>query len=143
VREEIARQLWFWHSRDAEGEEHVKTFPDSTYTKLDWMELLIPEERDMWLDRADRVIALLSEKTVVDRTNPVWLRQQVAELVADCDEHITADADLASKEHDATLRARYEASADCHRHWKKQLARILTGKTAAEDLATTLWTLGI
>jgi hypothetical protein len=143
VREEIARQLWFWHSRDAEGEEHVKTFPDSTYTKLDWMELLIPEERDMWLDRADRVIALTKPHGISAVHDGLLAEQQVAELVADCDEHITADADLASKEHDATLRARYEASADCHRHWKKQLARILTGKTAAEDLATTLWTLGI
>ena len=67
MREELARQLWFWYSRDAEGEEHVKTFAGSTYTKRDWMELLIPEERDMWLDRADRIIVLLSEKTVVDR----------------------------------------------------------------------------
>lgn len=67
MRAELARQLWFWQSRDVEGEEHVKTFAGSTYTERDWEELLISEEQDMWLDRADRVIALLSEKTVVDR----------------------------------------------------------------------------
>jgi DNA-binding transcriptional regulator/RsmH inhibitor MraZ len=67
MREELARQLWFWHSRDVEGEEHVKTFAGSTYTERDWMELLTPEEQAVWLDRADRVIGLLSDKTVVDR----------------------------------------------------------------------------
>ena len=62
MREQLARQLWFWQSREVEGEEHVKTFPGSTYTESDWMDLLIQSERDMWLERADRVIALFSEK---------------------------------------------------------------------------------
>jgi hypothetical protein len=61
-REELARQLWFWYSRDTEGDEHIQTFHGSTYTRRDWMELLNPEERDMWLDRADRVIVLLKSR---------------------------------------------------------------------------------
>lgn len=62
VREELARQLSFWHGRDTEGAEHVKAFVGSTYTEQDWQELLIHKERDMWLDRADRIIALLKRE---------------------------------------------------------------------------------
>lgn len=67
MRDQLARQLWFWHGRDTEGEEHVKTFTGPTYTEEDWQELLIPEERDTWLRRADRVIEIFAEKSIVDR----------------------------------------------------------------------------
>lgn len=71
-------------------------------------------------------------------TNPVWLRQQIAELVVDCEETIAEDQALVAKERDDVRRARYAASVDCHRHWKKQLERILAGKTDVEALADTL-----
>ena len=70
--------------------------------------------------------------------NPVWLREQIAKLVADCEENITEDQARADKERDDDRRARYAASVDCHRHWKRQLERILIGKTVIEDLADTL-----
>jgi hypothetical protein len=76
-------------------------------------------------------------------TNPVWLRQQIAQLVADCKENITEDQALADKERDDVRRARYAASVDCHRHWKRQLERVLTGKTSTEDLADTLIAQGV
>lgn len=75
--------------------------------------------------------------------NPVWLRQQITALIADCKETIAEDRELAAKERDDTRRARYEASIDCHRHWKKQLERILTGKTDVEALADTLIAQGV
>lgn len=67
--------------------------------------------------------------------NPVWLRDQLQRLIASCDEHIKDDQDLADNERDSVRRARYEASIDCSRHYKRQLERILAGKTAAENLA--------
>ena len=76
-------------------------------------------------------------------TNPVWLRQQITKLVADCEENITEDQELAAKERDESRRARYEASVDCHRHWRRQLERILTGKTSTEDLADTMIAQGV
>lgn len=75
--------------------------------------------------------------------NPVWLRGQIAELIDDCDENIAEDQALADKERDDARRARYEASVDCHRHWRRQLERILAGKTSTESLADTLATLGV
>lgn len=75
--------------------------------------------------------------------NPVWLREQIAQIVAECDENIEEDRALAAKERDEERRARYEASIDCHRHWKKQLQRILAGKTSNEGLADTLRELGV
>lgn len=65
--------------------------------------------------------------------NPVWLRDQLQRLITSCDEHIKDD--LADNERDSVRRARYEASIDCSRHYRRQLERILAGKTAAEDLA--------
>lgn len=70
--------------------------------------------------------------------NPVWLRQQIAKLITECDETIAEDRALLAKERDDQRRARYEASVDCHRYWKKQLERILTGKTDVEALADIL-----
>jgi hypothetical protein len=76
-------------------------------------------------------------------TNPVWLRVQIAQLIADCDENIAEDQELADKERDDERRARYEASVDCHRHWKRQLERVLAGKTAIEVIADTLIQQGV
>ena len=76
-------------------------------------------------------------------TSPVWLRAQIAQLIANCDENIAEDHERAAKECNDTMRARYEASVDCHLHWKKQLVRILTGKTTTEDLADALRSLGV
>ena len=91
------------------------------------------------LSLADRPRMTTKTQTPAQRiTNPVWLRQQIATLVTECDENITEDQALAAKERDDARRARYEASVDCHRHWKRQLERILVGKTSIEDLADTL-----
>ena len=76
-------------------------------------------------------------------TNPVWLRQQITKLVAACEENLTEDQALANKERDDVRRARYLASVDCYQHCKQQLERILTGKTALEDLADTLIAQGV
>lgn len=54
--------------------------------------------------------------------NPVWLRQQIAELVADSDD---------------------SASVRIHQHWKKQLERILAGKTSADAHGDTLTEPGV
>ena len=76
-------------------------------------------------------------------TNPVWIRQQITKLVAACEENITEDQELANKAPDDVRRARYLASVDCYQHCKQQLERILTGKTALEDLADTLIAQGV
>jgi hypothetical protein len=65
--------------------------------------------------------------------NPVWLRSQIARLVADCDNNIAEDQRLADNSRDIS-RARYLARVDSYRHWKQQLQCILRGKTANEDL---------
>ena len=74
-------------------------------------------------------------------TNPVWLRQQITKLVADCEESITEDQALADKARDDVRRSRYAASVDCHRHWKRQLERILTGKTSVDSDMQVLYSL--
>ena len=70
-RMELARQLWFWQSRDVEGAVHEKAFPgQTTYSETDWDELLIESEQEKWLKRADRVLALadaLSDSSPDDR----------------------------------------------------------------------------
>lgn len=71
-------------------------------------------------------------------TNPVWLREQLRELLADCDDNILEDQDRAEKMRDDVMRARYEASIDCFRHFRKQFSRILVGKTAFEAIADTI-----
>lgn len=58
MREQLARQLWFWRGQDTEP-DFDKTFEGPTHTVKDWNELLIPEERDMWLERADKVITVM------------------------------------------------------------------------------------
>lgn len=59
-RMELARQLWFWQSRDIGGAEHEKAFAgQTTYSKTDWDELLIESERKKWLKRADCVLDLV------------------------------------------------------------------------------------
>ena len=67
--------------------------------------------------------------------NPVWIRSQIQKLIESCANHIKDDQALAEKERDTVRRARYEASVDCARHYKRQLERILVGKTFPEDLA--------
>ena len=56
-------------------------------------------------------------------TNPVWLRDQITKLVRECSENIEEDSKLAQTER-----------VEVHCHWKRQLERILRGKTAHEDL---------
>jgi hypothetical protein len=74
--------------------------------------------------------------------NPVWLRQQIAELVADCDDSIKEDLAMAAQT-SGDVSTSYSASVRIHRHWKKQLERILAGKTSADAHADTLAELGV
>ena len=71
-------------------------------------------------------------------SNPIWLREQLRELLKDCDDNIIEDQERAEKTRDDVMRARYEASVDSFRHFRKQLSRILVGKTAFETLADTI-----
>jgi hypothetical protein len=69
--------------------------------------------------------------------NAVWLRDQIARLITSCDERIEEDERLAAwarGDEGALVRARIEF----HEHWRRQLQRILRGKTLAEDLRTTI-----
>lgn len=75
-------------------------------------------------------------------SNPVWLREQLRELIEHCDDNIIEDQERAEKMHDDVMRARYEASVDCHRHFRKQLSRILVGKTAMESITDTIHNAG-
>lgn len=65
--------------------------------------------------------------------NPVWLRSQIGKLVRDCDENIEEDTRRANQAR-GDERAMYLARVESHRHWKRQLERILRGKTIGEDL---------
>ena len=67
--------------------------------------------------------------------NSVWLRGQIQQLIERCNVRIKDDQYLADKERDNIRRARHEAGVDCAQHYKRQLERILAGKTTAEDLA--------
>lgn len=67
-------------------------------------------------------------------TNAPWLRGQVADLAERCREAVAEDQAQADQEVDPVRRARYEASVDCHRHWRRQLERVLRGRTIAEEL---------
>jgi len=87
-------------------------------------------------DRSTAVVAQVKQLTSGQRlSNPAWLRDQLREMLKDCDDNIIEDEDRAQKARDEVMRARYEASADCQRHFRKQISRILVGKTAFEALA--------
>lgn len=94
------------------------------------------------LDGRDPVVGALGEsvkpqlkpQTTAQRlSNPVWLREQIAALVADCESNIRDDMELADQA-SGDVSERYRASVQSHRHWKRQLERVLSGKTTAEDL---------
>lgn len=66
-------------------------------------------------------------------TNPVWLREQIQQLIKDCGNNIKEDLELADQTHGDTSQG-YRASVSSTRHWKSQLERILRGKTFTEEL---------
>jgi hypothetical protein len=68
-------------------------------------------------------------------SNAPWIREQLREILSDCDDNIIEDQERAEKARDDVMRARYEASIDCHKHFRKQISRILVGKTAVEAIA--------
>ena len=78
--------------------------------------------------------------------NPVWLREQISNLIESCEENIAEDQELVDKAHDSAKRDMYLERVASHQHWKRQLERILTGKTFTEDLRDTVkpvkWSLG-
>lgn len=65
-------------------------------------------------------------------TNPVWLRAQIRSLIKSCEENIAEDRALADKERDDVKRKRYLERIASDQHWKRELERILHGKTFAE-----------
>lgn len=65
--------------------------------------------------------------------NPVWLREQIGKLVNDCAANIEYDQELADKTR-GDDRGVYLARVESHQHWKRQLERILRGKTFNEEL---------
>lgn len=82
-----------------------------------------------------------SRRTVKPQTpmqrvaNPVWLRAQLGELIADCAENITADLDQVCRERDDVRRARLHERIESHRHWQLTFERILRGETLSEAIA--------
>ena len=86
-------------------------------------------------------------QTPAQRTaNAVWLRQQITQLVTSCDESIEKDQELADKARDSAKRDMHLGHVSCHQHWKRQLERILRGKTFTEELRDAVkpvkWSLG-
>jgi hypothetical protein len=83
-------------------------------------------KRDKHQTRAQRV------------ANPVWLRAQIGDLVESCEENIAEDQELADKARDDAKRGRYLERVDSHKHWKRQLERILRGETPMEAITAML-----
>jgi hypothetical protein len=66
-----------------------------------------------------------------------WYREQIKKLIESCDENIKEDQELA----DSALyevRDKYIARVETAQHYRKQLARVLRGRTFADDLAESL-----
>lgn len=81
----------------------------------------------------------MKRQTTAQRVaNPVWLRDQIGQLVQDCDENIADDAEQARCAGSIVQRDKYLARVESHRHWKHQLERVLRGRTFAEELAAEL-----
>jgi len=67
-------------------------------------------------------------------TNAAWLREQIQKLIEDCADNIKEDSELADQAH-SDEEPKYRARVESHEHWKRNLERILRGKTFVEDLA--------
>ena len=67
-------------------------------------------------------------------SNPVWLREQISGLIESCDDNIAEDQELADKARDDNKRGLYLERVDSHKHWKRQLERVLRGKTFMEEI---------
>jgi hypothetical protein len=65
------------------------------------------------------------------------LERNNIKLIEDCANSIAEDQKLADQTY-GDVRDRYLASIQSHRHWKRQLDRILRGKTANEDVSNFL-----
>ena len=75
-------------------------------------------------------------------TNPVWLRDQISALIESCDDNIAEDQELADKARDDGKRGLYLERVDSHKHWKRQLERVLRGKTFMEEVTENLKSVG-
>lgn len=75
-------------------------------------------------------------------TNPVWLRKQLEQLVKECDSAIEQEQSFVELARTAEESAQFSARVSSHRHWKRQLERVLRGKTSAEDLTCDTVTCG-
>jgi hypothetical protein len=67
-------------------------------------------------------------------SNAVWLREQLQGLINNCDEDIQEDQERAGRTGCVDAQDKYLGLIDSHRYWKRQLERILDGKTFAEAL---------
>jgi len=67
-------------------------------------------------------------------TNAPWLREQIQKLIQDCDDNIKEDTEMMNLATSPEM-SKYEARVESHQHWKRNLERILRGKTFVEDLA--------
>lgn len=65
--------------------------------------------------------------------NAEWLRSQIRHLVKECSFNIAEDQALADQARDIS-RDKYLERVESHQHWKRQLERILSGKTSQEAL---------
>jgi hypothetical protein len=81
------------------------------------------------------------QSTAQRLANPVWLRGQIRELIKSCDANIKEDLKRADQTYD-DMSARYRASVESHRYWKRQLERVLQGKSS-EDVQALLAQEGI
>ncbi len=84
-----------------------------------------------------RRVETLTQTPAQRIANPVWLRGQIQELIRSCADNIKDDLKLADQTY-GDVSAQYHASVKSHRHWKRQLERILQGKTSAEVLRSVL-----
>lgn len=75
--------------------------------------------------------------------NPVWLRGEIETLIKHCADNIEFDQEIASSSSNSGLQHGYEQRVEAHRYWKRQLERLLRGKTVSEDLRDFLQRAGV
>jgi len=73
-------------------------------------------------------------------TSAEWLRSQLRRLIKECSFNIGEDQALANEARGSS-RDKYLERVESHRHWKRQLERVLSGKTSNEALRESLLSL--
>jgi hypothetical protein len=70
-------------------------------------------------------------------TNPVWLRDQIQQLIKYCDEAVEEDLER-HRQTRGDASQQYRMRAAITRQWKTHLERVLRGKTLGEEIAEAL-----